>query len=101
MVSVEREARTGRVRQSIREMLLRQQNGSLRVVEHERQPLFWIHWVQRHVSAASLEHAKNRNDDVDRAVETKRYRNVRANALFLQVMRKAVSTGIQFRIGEF
>ncbi len=78
--------------------LLRDHEARLRVLEHERQPLWRIVGIERHVGPASAHHREQRHHQLDLPVEQHRYPVVRPDAARTEQVRQAAHPLVQFPI---
>ncbi len=78
------------LRNARRELLLRQDEGRVQVVEQKGQSLLRIVGIQRHISATSLDDSEERNDHLHRSLEADCDKSLWTNALRTEVVRELV-----------
>ena len=71
-----------------------------RIIDHEAQALRWIGRIERHVGAAALQHAQQRDDRRRGALQADPHAHLRADALPAQVPSQPVGGLIQLSIGQ-
>jgi hypothetical protein len=85
-------------RETVEQSALRQQHGAGGVFEHEREALGRVRRVERHVSAARLEHAEQRDDQLRRALQHDADPRVRADAERAQASGQTVGARVQLGV---
>ena len=76
---------------------MRDQHACAGIREHEGQPLLRVVRIERQISAAGLEDAKQPDDHVERALKAQPHHRLRANAQRAQMMRQLVGAPIELR----
>ncbi len=79
--------------------LLGKQHGGARVLEHDRDALRRIVWIDRHIGGAGLEDRQQPDDQVGRALHIDADERLDAHALLLQNMRKLVGALVELAVG--
>jgi hypothetical protein len=67
-------------------VFLRQQNLHPRLFQHERETFRRERRVERHVSAAGLQHAEHRDDELGRTLDADAYARLAADSARVQVV---------------
>ncbi len=91
----------GTVRQALEQALLADQYARMRVLQHIRQPGARIGRVQRHVGAAGLQDAQQRDNQVERTLQAHADQGFRGDADAAQMAGQLIGAPIQFGVAEF
>jgi hypothetical protein len=86
--------------QPVAQVLLGQQHRGAGIVEHERQPLLGVAWIERHIGASGLEDAEHAHDHVQGALDEQADQDVRADAEAAQALGEAAGAGTELGIGQ-
>ena len=81
-------------------MLLSDQERELSVVNHESNAIARIIRIERHVAATGLQHAKDRNQHVEAALDADADESFRLDALLLQIVRNLIRPRVQLTVGQ-
>ncbi|VBE80101.1 Uncharacterised protein [Burkholderia pseudomallei] len=79
---------------------VRQHQGRLAVLHDPAQAIRRICRIQRHIRAARLQDRQQPHHHLDSAFRAKRNQSVRAHAARLQIVRKPVRSGVEFRVAQ-
>ncbi|CAJ5894368.1 Uncharacterised protein [Burkholderia pseudomallei] len=79
---------------------VRQHQGRLAVLHDPAQAIRRICRIQRHIRAARLQDRQQPHHHLDSAFRAKRNQSARAHAARLQIVRKPVRSGVEFRVAQ-
>ncbi|VCB95929.1 Uncharacterised protein [Burkholderia pseudomallei] len=79
---------------------VRQHQGRLAVLHDPAQAIRRICRIQRHIRTARLQDRQQPHHHLDSAFRAKRNQSVRAHAARLQIVRKPVRSGVEFRVAQ-
>ncbi|CAJ9174119.1 Uncharacterised protein [Burkholderia pseudomallei] len=79
---------------------VRQHQGRLAVLHDPAQAIRRICRIQRHIRTARLQDRQQPHHHLDSAFRAKRNQSVRAHAAPLQIVRKPVRSGVEFRVAQ-
>ncbi|CAJ4437182.1 Uncharacterised protein [Burkholderia pseudomallei] len=79
---------------------VRQHQGRLAVLHDPAQAIRRICRIQRHIRAARLQDRQQPHHHLDSAFRAKRNQSARAHAAPLQIVRKPVRSGVEFRVAQ-
>ena len=68
------------------------------IFEDEREPLFWIGWIERHIDSACFQNGQQTDDHIDGVLKAHCDWRLRLNSQQPQMIRELISSMIQFLV---
>ena len=88
-------------RQPVEQALLRQENGSACIGEHERDSLFGVVRIDRGVRTARLERPEHADQLLRRTLGADRDDRARSDSQAAQVVRELIGARVELRVGQY
>ena len=80
------------------QMLLGQEDGYLSILDHKRQPILWIRWIQRQVGSTGLKDAQDAGHHLQRPFRRDAYQHLRPHPQLLQIVGQLIRLAVQFPV---